>query len=207
MTRLIALCATALALLFSNPVYAGWYGSIQAGGNWLQDSDVTATAGPLAGSGEVDFDNGWGVAGAVGYSYPSGLRVEGELSYRTNDLDSSEGVSLGGDVDALGVLVNVWYDFKTDGKWKPYIGGGIGAAEVGLDLESVGGAPVSFSDEDWVFAYQLGVGVAFPVASKTMLSVDYRYFATSDPEFEESGVTLDAEYRSHSLMIGLRFEF
>ena len=207
MTRLIVVCAAALALLFSNPVYANWYGSIQAGANWLDDADTTISAGPAALSGDVEFDSGYTLSGAIGYAYPSGLRLEGELSYRNNDLDQSEGVGLDGDVTATAVLANLWYDFKTGGKWKPYIGGGLGFAQVNLDLDGVEGISIGFDDNDWVFAYQLGAGVAFPISSKTMLSVDYRYFATSDPEFKDLGVKIDSEIRSHALMLGLRFGF
>ena len=59
-----------------------------------------------------------------------------------------------------------------------------------------------------MFAYQLILGVSFAsveTLSVETLSVDlqYRYFATDDPEFD--GV--DAEYSTHNFMIGLRQSF
>ena len=59
-----------------------------------------------------------------------------------------------------------------------------------------------------MFAYQLILGVSFAsveTLSVETLSVDlqYRYFATDDPEFDD----LDAEYSTHNLMIGLRQSF
>jgi outer membrane protein OmpA-like peptidoglycan-associated protein len=40
------------------------------------------------------------------------------------------------------------------------------------------------------------------------LTLDYRYFATLDPEYStNTGTSVDSEYRTHTVMLGLRYEF
>ena len=92
---------------------------------------------------------------------------------------------------------NAYYDFSTEGSFSPYIGAGLGYANVEADLDDFG------DEDDNVFAYQFILGGSF--ASSETLSVDlqYRYFATDDPEFDG----LEAEYSTHNLMIGLRQSF
>ena len=209
-------------MFVASPAYANMYGSAQLGGVIVQDSDVTDSVPGASATGSAEFDTGWAFGAALGYAYPSGLRIEGELSYRRNDIDSVtvDSVMVGpdlftglgtfdvdGEVDSLAFMANLWYDFNAGGNTKPYIGGGLGIVRVGVDIDGVAGIATSYSDEDWVFGYQLGAGVGFQVASNTMLTIDYRFLGTSDPEFEDSGEKLEAEYLTHALMVGLRFGF
>jgi len=51
-------------------------------------------------------------------------------------------------------------------------------------------------------------GVGFNISSKTTLTVGYRYFATTNPEFDDlSGVPFDSEYQSHNINVGIRIAF
>ncbi len=59
------------------------------------------------------------------------------------------------------------------------------------------------NDDDTVFAYQVGAGVGYAVTEKVSFDVKYRYFATSDPEFD----TTKAEYSSHNVYAGIRVTF
>src|SRR5262245_53927219 len=38
--------------------------------------------------GDLDLEEGWYAGVGAGYAWPNGLRAEGELSYRDNDLES-----------------------------------------------------------------------------------------------------------------------
>ncbi len=44
----------------------------------------------------------------------------------------------------------------------------------------------------------------YAVNPAMLLSIDYRYFATADPEFD---VLIESEYGSHNLFFGVRFSF
>jgi len=59
------------------------------------------------------------------------------------------------------------------------------------------------SVDDTVFAYQVGTGVSFAVNEKVSLDLNYRYFATSDPNFEG----IETEYSSHNVYAGIRVSF
>jgi hypothetical protein len=82
--------AAALALTLASAVPAaaqqtsGLYVLGGLGINWLQDSDVKGGAV----NSKVDFDHGLAGIAALGYGLGNGLRLEGELGYRRNDVDS-----------------------------------------------------------------------------------------------------------------------
>jgi outer membrane autotransporter protein len=116
------------------------------------------------------------------------------------------GVSLdaSGDVSSIAFLINGYFDFVNDSAFTPYISAGLGYAKVEFnDLNIVGSGLSSISDDDSVFAYQVGLGVGYAVTEKVTIDVKYRYFATDDPEFD----TTQAEIASHNFLLGVRFNF
>ena len=201
---------------------AKWYVSANAGGTILSDADITDTAAIGSLTGEVDFDTGFGVSGAVGYAYGA-LRFEGEISYRKNDLGDLQvnSLTLGGttisgalgtfaldgDTTALGFMANGWYDFDTGTPWVPFVGAGVGVAEINIDIESLAGIPIIYDESDTVLAYQAGVGLGYKVTPKTTISLSYRFFGTADPEFDDGFDKIDSEYTNHSVMIGVLARF
>ena len=194
----------------------GFYLGAFGGLNFLDEADGTANVGgPSDITVEVESDLGW-VAGAVaGFAFDFGLRAEAEVAYRMNALDratlSPVSVDLEGDTTALSFMGNLWFDFLPDGTIRPFIGGGLGMAQVSLNDVEVGplGGGTFVDDSDVVFAYQLGGGVAFQVAPGLDLTAEYRYFGTENPDFELEVAPIDAEYEysSHSVLFGLRYTF
>ena len=183
-----------------------FYGELRGGATFLSDSDLNGS-GTL---GEVDFDTGGLVEGAVGFHHDSGLRGELAIGYRKNDLGKftiSDGRSneLDGDISAFTTMVNLVYEIDLNklgggggspSRFRPFLGGGIGMAVLTSsgDLED---------DSDNVFAYQAIGGVAYHINSNWAVTASYAYLATADPQFE--GV--DAEYESHNVMAGVRYSF
>jgi opacity protein-like surface antigen len=219
---LTVLPALFLGVAFTSvPSDAQYYVSGNIGAVQVMDSDVTETGPGYTINGEFEFDTGLGVNGAVGVSLGD-LRLEGELSYRQVDFDSVTIDSLtvgsstftslgsadvGGDATSYGLMGNMWYDIDIGGKLKPFIGGGIGVARVEVDIDSVGGVPVSASGDDTVFAYQVGAGIGYDISDKIVATLGYRFFGTADPDFGSNGVTDEAEFQSHNIEIGMRFKF
>ncbi len=197
-TAIIGLSASA-ALAEENGLYLGAAGGLSI----ARDSRIVGTGIDS----NAEFDNGLAGAGAVGYGFGSGLRAELELGYRENDVDSIGGLAGAGDVSAISTMGNVLFDFDNSSRFTPYLGVGAGAARVDLDGASpVGGG--SINDDDTAFAYQGIAGVSYRVSDRFKLTLDYRYFAAPDVEVTTStGVAVDTEYRSHSIMVGLRFSF
>jgi len=184
----------------------GPYVGGQAGVVFLPDSDIQQGITTLTGS----FDTGYGLGLAGGYNFDM-FRLEGELFYKTNSFEevSTGGGSLpaDGDVSALGLMVNAYYDFKNQSRFTPFIGGGIGMAQVSIKDLTIGGSAIA-DDDDAVFAYQGIAGVGYSITQALTLDLTYKYTATLDPEFTDvTGVPFEAEYQSHNIMLGARFNF
>ncbi len=195
------------ALLTMAPSFAAAdskvYVDIAGGANFLQDSDISGTGL----STEAGFDTGFAVKAAIGNAMDTGFRFEAEVAYRDNDADGVGSSSAGGDVTAWSLMGNAIYDIKTGGRLTPYIG--VGAGVAGIDwngVTPVGGGSVD--DNDTVFAYQGIAGLAYAVNDNLKLTLDYRYFATEEPDLTTSaGTNFDGDYQSHSLLVGLRWTF
>ncbi|MBI4825646.1 MAG: porin family protein [Nitrospirae bacterium] len=151
---------------------------------------------------ELEFDTGWAFGGAVGYDLGNNTRLEGEVAYRSADIDKvtilGVPVDPSGEVNVLSFLLNGYYDIKVDAPVTPFITGGIGFANIELsdDVDSY---------DDNVFAYQIGAGLGYAVNDLTTIDFGYRYMGTSDPEYEDSGIQVDSEYASHNFYIGVRY--
>jgi len=182
-----------VSVSFADPYISGNFGAVIVNDSDIDDGFDT---------GEFSYDTGFVFVAALGTSLQNDTRVEAEFGYRKNDLDEIKvdgfgSADIDGDFTTTSLMGNAYYDFSTEGSFSPYIGAGLGYANVEGDLDDFG------DEDDNVFAYQLILGGSF--ASSETLSVDlqYRYFATEDPEFDG----LDSEYSSHNFMIGLRNSF
>ena len=199
----------------------GWYVSGSAGVAALDESSSKGTITGGSTTGDVDFNFGVGLAGSVGYALEN-IRLEGEVSYRKNDLDDVTvntvlvgtslftnlgTVALSGDVSALAFMANAFYDFNAGEIWTPFLMAGIGAVKIDLDAISVDGVAVTYDESDTVFAYQIGVGIGYNLATKTTVNIQYRFMGTTDPSFDDGTVVIDGEYRSHSLWVGFTQRF
>jgi opacity protein-like surface antigen len=192
----------------ASPALAGPYFSINGGAVWVNDADLSIDG--YGKFGELTFETGYSVSAAFGNSYSSGFRSEVEFAYRTNDLDDGkvsvpelslyEAGPIDGELSSWAVMINGYYDFDTGSALKPFIGAGLGYANVDLELESE-------SDDDGVFAYQLMAGLGFAISKEVSFDLQYRFFATDDPMYSIYGIALEYEYMTHNVMAGLRFSF
>lgn len=195
--------ATLLAALLSSAAGVahateGWYSRVDVG---------YSTDGALeTDSGDLDFDDNWSGHLGGGYGFQNGFRLEGELGYRNNDFED-----LDGEASATSLMANLFYDFHRNGRIRPYIGVGVGAAKV--EAEGVAG-PISFDDDDTVVAYQGLIGVAFDVTERLDLDVGYRYFTAPDVGvsgiFDSEGeepFSFEGDYEHQAITVGLRYNY
>lgn len=173
----------------------------------LSDSNVTDSTVPGI-SIEIESDSGLALGVAVGYAFGNNTRIEGEIAYQKNDLDKASlfgvDVDLTGDISSLALLLNGYYDFANESAFTPFISAGLGFAKVEVnDMNVLGSGAPSKNYDDTVFAYQVGAGVGYAVNEKVTLDVKYRYFGTSDPDFD----TATVEYSSHNVYAGIRVSF
>ncbi|MCK5746995.1 MAG: OmpA family protein, partial [Oricola sp.] len=227
MTLLAAVSVVAFAP--AAQAYEGLYGAIGAGLSYMQDDrDINneSGSGPFVFDTGVDYDPGIGVYAAIGYDYQGPLRGEIEFSYRANDIVDIDmdgpgfsGIpegSISGDTTSLAIMFNALYDFESFGAVTPYIGAGIGVANIDHDISgSVSPGlptdPLSFdyASSEWGLAYQAIAGLGFALAEGLDLDISYRYFSTKKDTYSGviSGVAseFEAAYNTHTLFAGLRW--
>lgn len=158
--------------------------------------------------------------------YAYGYVSTGGVAY-TLDSQSNE-VPANLRLRAWSLMANAWYDFDLGLPITPYVGGGIGMGMVKISgtlgrtnyAGTTGeGTPLPrtlvieklYEKNDTVFAWQLGAGFSFPISDTMKLFADYRYFSAGnahlhlEPGFH--GGDINADFNSHNLMVGVRFNF
>ena len=222
----------------------GLYIEAGIGANWLEDTDgfyQLRPDHPLLPNLELPAASvhapGWAIAARLGYAWVSGLRVDGEISYRRNSIEKSKFVGTDGvnffdrtDEGAHGhtrsfaFMANAYYDFLSASGITPYLGVGFGLANAGGKFESsfnpLLGRTDRISDDDWGFAAQGIGGLSIALSNSMSLVVDYRYFRIFDvstvaeqptaplnPTFAAARLGGRGDYVNHTLMVGLRYSF
>ena len=212
--KLWLLCPIVLiATLLSSAAMAderdpGYYANL--GASYIKYSKVEKVSfvdtSVAAGTGALSAAEGIDIVGSLGYLYDSGLRTEFEISFRSNGVDgvitAPGALPLEGeaetDMRALGGMVNMLYDFETDSRVLPFIGGGLGVADVNARNERA-----DWTDGDTGIAFQGLAGIEFVLSGDLSLHGGYRFFATSGATVGLGG----DDYRTHNLELGLDFRF
>lgn len=196
-----------------------WYVGVRGSVNTMKGSDLGTYPIP-----QEDWNPGFAVGASVGVKMPrafieplAGLSFEGEISRYWQQIDNdrtdlvfplmaaSEGER---DFDVTAYMLNAYYHIPTNTLFTPYIGGGIGVADVTLQRDPV--APIRGDNQDEVAAWQLMAGLSFAEDPNALTewNVGYRYFTTDDPEFADGfGGTTIIENHIHSLEAGVKFRF
>jgi outer membrane protein OmpA-like peptidoglycan-associated protein len=165
---------------------SGFYIGAEGGLNWLLNTTV--------GGVNIAPSTGWDAGGVIGYDFV-GPRVEVEGVYRSNPATASVGGTnfANGNINQLGVLANVLYDFAPGATITPYIGAGAG----------VGFVDGNSSLSSTVFAYQGIIGLGWNVDTNFRINLDGRYYGTSNPTV--AGTTWSNN--NFSVMLGLQVKF
>lgn len=203
----------------SDDYFPTWYIGLHGSVNALKGSDLGTYPLP-----ETDWNPGFAVGASAGVKMPrafiqplGGLSFEGEITRYWQQIDNnrtdlffplmaaSEGER---DYDVTAYMLNAYWHIPTNTLFTPYIGGGIGYANVELASDPV--APAPGTEEDDVAAWQAMVGLTFeedPTAL-TQWHVGYKYFTTDDVEFDDGwGGTTVLETDIHSLEAGVKYRF
>jgi opacity protein-like surface antigen len=153
---------------------------------------------------EFKWDGGVVTNVAVGYDFV-GFRAEGEIGYQYNEIDkvrvnnNSYNVNNNGEIYNWNFMANGYYDFHNQSAFTPFVMAGIGVVYVELDPKNG-----INNDDDTVFAYQFGAGVAYALSDTVNLTASYRYFAADDPEFYNNQ---KVDYASNNFLLGATFKF
>lgn len=186
----------------------GFYLSGNVGASWLEDADIERDFNN--GSAKAEYDTGFLFGGAFGYDFGM-IRTEAEFGYRVNGMDRFMGVSVDGEyvgdipasgqITTLSYLINSYIDFENESYVTPYIGGGLGIADINMNDLRVNDK--HFDGDDTVFAYQAAAGLGYDINESLTLDVGYRYFATEDHKIDG----LDGEYNDHNISFTVRYKF
>ena len=142
-----ALSIASLALL--NPVYSeekekGVYFVGAVGLGQMADIDIASSIG----GGKFEFDSGFSGDIGIGYDFGS---IRTELTYNSTNTDLSvvQGTAVDIGVDVSSFFLSAAYDWRSDKKWQPYVGAGIGSSEISVNLaKTVGDVNLTVGDDN-----------------------------------------------------------
>ncbi|MCQ8185753.1 outer membrane beta-barrel protein [Parvularcula maris] len=209
---LISLCS---AVFLTSAAHAqsgsGPYVQLHGGyfANLADEIDVTVPGalGPIETTSEFDYGGGFAFGGLVGFHVTPAFALEGEITYRSSDVDSFRFVvggdavveTGGGSVDTVAFMANGVYRLQSEAAFTPYVGGGIGYATIDRDDEDG-------IELDGAFAYQLKAGADFPLGAGA-LGGEISYFGTTGFEASGSGAEAEYDYRGISVMATYKLRF
>lgn len=209
---------------------AGWYAGAQLGFGLSSTQNLNNNGNTLTNN------YGSGFAGGIqgGYSFANGWRPELEFKHAGNNIDNfsqtqatpsittAQTSNVSGTIGVNAVMANAWWDFRqSDGFFAtvhPYIGGGVGGAQVKLSgehLNSTGNAGFIqegniTSGSSTVLAYQIGLGAGVGLTPALSASLDYRYLITSNaktPNYNTGGGEWTGTFHQSEIFLGLKYRF
>jgi len=218
-TLRLGLMACLLLGLLPLPILAkegSSYVSIKGGINGGPDGN--GRVGDLSGS--WDSELGLAILGAVGHYLTDGIRIEAEISWRRNTVDTlkfsgnfsglrfSESINVKSSLSNLAGMVNVAYNWNITPRFRPFVLAGVGWSRVTIELDAIDivglRVPVDLDDSKDTFAYQGGVGIDYALTDTVSVDVGYRFFGTPTVDF---GGTDEVNNVNHTGLIGLTYAF
>ncbi|MEX0692974.1 MAG: outer membrane beta-barrel protein [Rhodospirillales bacterium] len=194
----LAMSGTALAADRPTGPYIGG----AAGANFAGDNNLSGRGIDT----DISHDTGFVGVLSLGQAFANGFRGEIELGKRRNSIDKSGTTSTGGRSSVLSGMINGYYDFATGTAFMPYLGAGIGVGQLSMDVSPVGTGRVHSSGRG--LGLQGIAGVGYQIDDNWTGSVEYRYYNLQGADVNVSGVgSIDADYDSHAVMVGLRYTF
>jgi opacity protein-like surface antigen len=164
-----------------------FYLRADAGGNLTEDTRLRAFFGPVSPGSRVKFDPGVRIGFAGGLRMTEWFSGEFEVGVMANNIDFITGATR---VDAtfsnVPFLVNARLQCPVRHRFAPYIGVGAGGSAAGITADRIilDGTVMDGSDATVVFAYQAFGGVRYRLNDTMGLSLEYRYFGTTAPEWK-----------------------
>lgn len=176
-----------------------------------------------------EFDSAPFIGFGVGMTHSERFRFDVTGEYRAKSsfhgIDRNNVAQTSNQYDGLKsewlFLANGYWDLFSHRGFTPYVGAGIGFAEVTLDNftdtnENTGGFHWSEKNSEWNFAWALHAGFAVDIRDDLKLDLGYRFtnmgdgktgtFQTYDGTASPGPLTLEDIY-SHDVHIGLRWSF
>lgn len=194
----------------------GFYGSLAGGWSTRNDVDSEPTGG--GNITKIKHDDGYRLAGSLGYAYGNGVRTDLEVSYAKYDIDSmahpllngGNDINGKGDVSSVSTLLSAYYDFHNSSGFTPTVGVGVGPVRLSSNDGGADNTNITNTDDsDWVLGVGATAGLSYALTDKIDVVGEYKYMWTTKPELTDDGGTSSEQdgVRSHSIQIGLRYYF
>ena len=215
------------------PAVRGLYVGAGAGVSWMLETNQSIhplIATDLA-TPSNHFRRRWeaGPFGVVnlGWGFGNGLRAEIEGAIRQNSEGGGSRLfsrnSAGGTARSMGIFVNGYFDFNNlSPVVAPYIGLGVGYAwnrwsGVGGAVQGGVAHTLRVDDTQGSIAYQVILGLSFPIQSVPGLAIgtEYRYIGTPQPDYQgiqtagaqTARIAVSPATHSHNLLVTVRYNF
>ena len=201
------LSAVAISVLMAAPSLAaandeGWYVRGNVGYGTHDDTDIT---GDIVGDIESEGNGAFSVG--AGYGFDNNWRLEADVATLFTDLGAINQLpATASSLRTTTYMINALYDFDDLGAFKPYIGAGIGLADIDASLIAQdfintqgnvqtladNAACVAFNtcgvnDSANSLAWQVIAGVGYDVTDNLTWDTQYRYLDAGSADFDGVG--------------------
>ena len=200
--------AFSAAVTSSSAIASDHYIKIFGGGTLPRDQDFKLNEISGSQSSGLDFNGGYTLGLALGFSLSPTLSVEGEFVHRSTDADlavsraDTEGVS----ASSKAFMVNAIYNVplaNPENSVRPYLGAGIGTGDHSVDWD----ATEDDLESDFAFAYQLIAGVGYAVDYRATLFGEIRYFSIGDGAVKNDDYDFKSGFDTIDIVIGYSYRF
>lgn len=171
-----------------------FYAMISGGANFLQNTSLEGN--------KTSYQTGYIAAVSLGYCWRYGLSLEGEFAFRKNAIKKiqffGEGSSKHGYFQTSSYMANILWDLPLSPRWcglcciHPFIGAGIGYDSQHMHSSN---SRIIFNQYWNHFAWQIMVGLAYPVFRNTEMTLEYK--------FHQGG----CHFYNHTIGVGLAYKF
>ena len=169
----------------------GFYVTGSIGGSAIGDIDVTGITS------DVEFETGLGVDLGLGYDFGK-TRIEGLWNRGQSDKTSWLGYTVKANTQINSFFGSVFYDFREDKVWSPFVGASLGSTSVDFDGAS-----------DSAFSYGIGYGLSYKTSDKVDFFVKGQTTVTPELTFatvNNSTVVIEnGNYTTGTIGIRVRF--
>ncbi|MBR7651991.1 outer membrane protein [Brucella oryzae] len=181
-------------------VGSGWYLRGDIGYNISSRVKLQAETPFGNGSQSFDLDKNIVPSVGIGYQFTDHLRGDVTFGYSKQSFDDYDV-----EVRSWDMMANAYVDLGNYYGFTPYLGAGLGFANVRYSIDTAYGDYKL--DDDYRLAWALMAGVGIDVASNIKLDIGYRYGVIEGADIASmAGITLsDKDIRSHQLRAGVRF--
>ncbi len=209
---------SAALMLAPNALAAGqWYGRADVSYNYLPDNGWVASGTGIhtASKKGEGIDLAWGRdLGRVWIG--GGIRGEFELKWKYNDVDtlSSGGQPFSGvtgHTRVVALMYNLYDDFRPESNFDPYIGLGIGYANVRFGnfygYDSATSTQYALDASDSAFAYQAIAGFKVRLNPSVSLDFAYNWFMLGNIKLQTGAGNTGTTYHTSSATFGVDWYF